>query len=69
MSSANSSAALSGGERRRLYLLSVLMQAPNVLLMDEPTNDLDTETLTILEDYLTTFQGAVGRRFPRPLFS
>ena len=50
---------LSGGERRRLYLLSVLMQAPNVLLMDEPTNDLDTETLTILEDYLTTFQGAV----------
>ena len=50
---------LSGGERRRLYLLSVLMSAPNVLLMDEPTNDLDTETLTILEDYLTTFQGAV----------
>ena len=50
---------LSGGERRRLYLLSVLMSAPNVLLMDEPTNDLDTETLTILEDYLTTFQGTV----------
>ena len=51
--------ALSGGERRRLYLLSILMGAPNVLLMDEPTNDLDTETLTVLEDYLTTFQGAV----------
>lgn len=50
---------LSGGERRRLYLLSVLMSAPNVLLMDEPTNDLDTETLTILEDYLDSFQGAV----------
>lgn len=51
--------ALSGGEKRRLYLLSVLMSAPNVLLMDEPTNDLDTETLTILEDYLQTFPGAV----------
>ena len=51
--------ALSGGEKRRLYLLSVLMSAPNVLLMDEPTNDLDTETLTILEDYLSTFPGAV----------
>ena len=50
---------LSGGERRRLYLLSVLMGAPNVLLMDEPTNDLDTETLTVLEDYLHSFQGAV----------
>ena len=51
--------SLSGGERRRLYLLSVLMSAPNVLLMDEPTNDLDTETLTVLEDYLQSFQGAV----------
>ena len=50
---------LSGGERRRLYLLSVLVEAPNVLLLDEPTNDLDVETLTILEDYLTTFPGAV----------
>ena len=50
---------LSGGEKRRLFLLSVLMSAPNVLLMDEPTNDLDTETLTILEDYLQSFQGAV----------
>lgn len=51
--------ALSGGEKRRLYLLSVLMQAPNVLILDEPTNDLDIETLTILEDYLDTFNGAV----------
>lgn len=52
-------AKLSGGERRRLYLLRVLMEAPNVLLLDEPTNDLDIETLTILEDYLEDFQGAV----------
>ena len=50
---------LSGGERRRLYLLSVLMAAPNVLLLDEPTNDLDVETLAVLEDYLLTFPGAV----------
>lgn len=50
---------LSGGERRRLYLLKILMQAPNVLILDEPTNDLDIETLTILEDYLSTFAGAV----------
>ncbi|QGU94718.1 ATP-binding cassette domain-containing protein [Clostridium bovifaecis] len=50
---------LSGGEKRRLYLLRVLMEAPNVLLLDEPTNDLDIETLTILEDYLENFQGAV----------
>lgn len=50
---------LSGGEKRRLYLLRVLMEAPNVLLLDEPTNDLDIETLTILEDYLEEFQGAV----------
>ncbi|WP_312693772.1 ABC-F family ATP-binding cassette domain-containing protein [Caproiciproducens sp.] len=50
---------LSGGERRRLYLLGVLMQAPNVLLFDEPTNDLDIQTLTILEDYLRSFSGAV----------
>ena len=50
---------LSGGERRRLYLLGILMSAPNILLLDEPTNDLDIETLTILEDYLETFPGAV----------
>jgi ATP-binding cassette subfamily F protein uup len=52
-------AKLSGGERRRLFLLRVLMEAPNVLLLDEPTNDLDIETLTILEDYLEDFRGAV----------
>ncbi len=50
---------LSGGERRRLYLLSVLMAAPNVLLLDEPTNDLDVTTLSILEDYLQTFPGPI----------
>jgi len=50
---------LSGGERRRLYLLGILMDAPNILLLDEPTNDLDITTLTILEDYLSTFKGAV----------
>ena len=50
---------LSGGERRRLYLLSVLMEAPNVLLLDEPTNDLDIMTLSILEDYLESFPGPV----------
>ncbi|MEG0551048.1 MAG: ABC-F family ATP-binding cassette domain-containing protein [Vagococcus sp.] len=50
---------LSGGEKRRLYLLKILIQQPNVLLLDEPTNDLDIETLTILEDYLNHFQGAV----------
>lgn len=50
---------LSGGERRRLYLLRVLMEAPNVLILDEPTNDLDIETLTILEDYLDSFRGIV----------
>ena len=50
---------LSGGERKRLYLLKILMEAPNVLLMDEPTNDLDITTLTILEDYLLQFSGAV----------
>lgn len=50
---------LSGGERRRLYLLGILMQAPNILLFDEPTNDLDIQTLTILEDYLENFSGAV----------
>lgn len=50
---------LSGGEKRRLYLLKVLMEAPNVLLLDEPGNDLDIPTLTILEDYLSSFNGIV----------
>ncbi|GIP12146.1 ABC-F family ATP-binding cassette domain-containing protein [Paenibacillus macerans] len=50
---------LSGGEKRRLYLLRVLMGAPNVLLLDEPTNDLDIQTLTVLEAYLDEFPGAV----------
>ena len=50
---------LSGGERRRLYLLRLLMTKPNVLLLDEPTNDLDIDTLTVLEDYLEEFNGAV----------
>ncbi|TXD39416.1 ABC-F family ATP-binding cassette domain-containing protein [Lujinxingia vulgaris] len=50
---------LSGGERRRLYLLRILMRQPNVLLLDEPTNDLDVDTLTVLEDYLDSFDGAV----------
>ncbi|MDA7026745.1 ABC-F family ATP-binding cassette domain-containing protein [Bacillus sp. CLL-7-23] len=50
---------LSGGEKRRLYLLKVLMEEPNVLFLDEPTNDLDTETLSILEDYLEQFPGVV----------
>lgn len=50
---------LSGGERRRLYLATVLMQSPNFLVLDEPTNDLDIMTLTILEDYLANFKGCV----------
>lgn len=50
---------LSGGERKRLYLLKVIMSSPNILFLDEPTNDLDIETLTILEDYLESFDGAV----------
>lgn len=52
-------AKLSGGEKRRLYLLKILMEAPNVLLLDEPTNDLDIKTLTVLEDYLDSFDGIV----------
>ncbi|SMC76617.1 ABC-F family ATP-binding cassette domain-containing protein [Sporomusa malonica] len=52
-------AKLSGGEKRRLFLLRILMSAPNILLLDEPTNDLDVQTLTILEDYLDDFPGAV----------
>ncbi|HWJ79034.1 MAG TPA: ABC-F family ATP-binding cassette domain-containing protein [Niallia sp.] len=50
---------LSGGEKRRLYLLKILMSEPNVLLLDEPTNDLDTQTLMVLEDYLEDFNGVV----------
>lgn len=50
---------LSGGERRRLYLLKILMTEPNVIILDEPTNDLDIETLTVLEDYLDDFPGVV----------
>ena len=52
-------ARLSGGEKRRLYLLKILMSATNVLLLDEPTNDLDIETLAILEDYLDYFEGII----------
>lgn len=55
----NTIGRLSGGERRRLYLLSIIMEAPNILLLDEPTNDLDIQTLTILENYLDNFKGAV----------
>jgi ATP-binding cassette subfamily F protein uup len=51
--------SLSGGERRRLYLLYILMHQPNVLLLDEPTNDLDIPTLTILEEFLDHFQGSL----------
>ena len=50
---------LSGGEKRRLYLLRILMEAPNILILDEPTNDLDIQTLSILEDYLDSFNGIV----------
>jgi len=50
---------LSGGEKRRLYLLRILMSSPNVLLLDEPTNDLDTQTLTVLEDFLESYSGVV----------
>jgi ATP-binding cassette subfamily F protein uup len=52
-------AKLSGGAKRRLYLLKILMEAPNILVLDEPTNDLDIQTLTILENYLDSFQGIV----------
>ena len=55
----NTISRLSGGEKRRLYLLRILMDEPNILLLDEPTNDLDIETLSILEDYLESFAGAV----------
>ena len=50
---------LSGGEKRRLFLLGLLASAPNVLLLDEPTNDLDIPTMTVLENYLETFPGAI----------
>ncbi|MFM6471955.1 MAG: ATP-binding cassette domain-containing protein, partial [Dolichospermum sp.] len=50
---------LSGGEKRRLFLLRILMSAPNVLILDEPTNDLDVQTLAVLEDYLEDFNGCV----------
>lgn len=50
---------LSGGEKRRLYLLKILMEAPNVLVLDEPTNDIDIQTLAVLEDYLQSFDGIV----------
>jgi ATP-binding cassette subfamily F protein uup len=51
--------SMSGGERRRLYLLKILMEAPNVLLLDEPTNDLDIDTLKALEDYIDSYKGIV----------
>jgi len=52
-------AKLSGGERRRLFLLTILMEAPNFLILDEPTNDLDIKTLTVLEEFLETYEGCV----------
>lgn len=55
----NTISKLSGGERKRLFLLRIIMNAPNILLLDEPTNDLDIQTLGILEDYLESFNGAV----------
>ena len=55
----NTVGRLSGGERRRLFLLRILMEAPNILLLDEPSNDLDIETLVVLEAYLDSFRGAV----------
>ena len=52
-------ARLSGGEKRRLYLLRILMESPNVLLLDEPTNDLDLETMAVLESFIDDFNGAI----------
>ncbi|MBK7894382.1 MAG: ABC-F family ATP-binding cassette domain-containing protein [Anaerolineaceae bacterium] len=51
--------SLSGGERRRLYLLRTLVRQPNVLFLDEPTNDLDVQTLTVLEQFLDQFSGTL----------
>ncbi len=62
-------AKISGGERRRLYLLKVLMEAPNVLILDEPTNDLDIATLQVLEGFLDNFSGNRHSGFSRPVFS
>jgi ATP-binding cassette subfamily F protein uup len=59
---------LSGGERRRLYLLTVLMKNPNFLILDEPTNDLDVLTLQVLEDFLEDYPGCTGGGYARPLF-
>ena len=59
---------LSGGEKKRLYLLSILMQAPNFLALDEVTNDIDIPTMTILEDYLTSFSGIIVCSLSRPVF-
>ena len=58
---------LSGGERRRLYLLTVLMKNPNFLILDEPTNDLDVMTLQVLEDFLEDYPGCLDRGHPRPV--
>ena len=60
---------LSGGERRRLYLLTVLMGNPNFLILDEPTNDLDIITLNVLEEYLKGFKRLSVDRIPRPFFT
>ena len=58
---------LSGGEKRRLYLCTVLMRSPNFLVLDEPTNDLDIVTLNVLEEYLRNFKGCAIVVSPRPL--
>lgn len=64
----NTIGRLSGGERRRLYLLKILMGAPNVLLLDEPTNDLDIETLTVLEDFCKPFPARCWRFLMTAIF-